>query len=83
VPTNKVADHLHSLDNPIIRLDHDQQNLSFMSETAKDNKTKREEIVFNKNAKIHPLIEKLKKQSMSHNKNLKNDDESRSASPAK
>lgn len=54
-----------------------------MSETAQDNKTKREEIVFNKNSKIHPLIQKLKKQSMSHNKNIINDNELRNASPAK
>jgi hypothetical protein len=65
VPANKVADHLHSLGNPIIRLDTDQDNLSFMTETKDENKTKREEIVLNKNAKIHPLIEKLMKQSNS------------------
>lgn len=67
MPTNRLQDHLHSLNNPIVRLDQEQDNLSFVTESANNHQTKREEITINKQNKLHPLVEKLRQQSLNKN----------------
>jgi hypothetical protein len=73
VPSNKLEDHLQNMNNPIVRLDHELDNLSLMTEINDNNQKRREEITVNKNYKLHPLIAKLKKQSINkNNTHLKN-----------
>lgn len=67
VPTNRLDDHLHSLNNPIVRLDHEQDNLSFVTQSNNNNQLKTEEITINKQNKLHPLIEKLRQKSLTTN----------------